>query len=65
MAAIAYRSAASKSGFSFASLIGTVVAWNDRRMTVKSLSRLSATQLDDIGLTVGDISKISQGDLIR
>ncbi|MBT8153615.1 DUF1127 domain-containing protein [Epibacterium ulvae] len=29
--------------------------WNDKRLTRKELSRLTATQLDDIGLTVYDV----------
>ncbi len=29
--------------------------WNDKRLTRKELSRLSATQLDDIGLTRYDV----------
>lgn len=40
------------------SLIGTVAAWNDRRATRKALSSLSARELDDIGLSRGDISDI-------
>ncbi len=32
--------------------------WNDARITRKSLSRLSARELDDIGLCYGDIDDI-------
>ena len=32
--------------------------WNDARITRKSLSRLSARELDDIGLCYGDIDAI-------
>ncbi len=42
-----------------ASLFGTVQAWNDARITRKSLSRLSARELDDIGLCRGDIDMIA------
>ena len=33
--------------------------WNDARRTVAALSRLNADQLDDIGLTRGDIGRMS------
>ncbi|MCX7301946.1 MAG: DUF1127 domain-containing protein [Rhodobacterales bacterium] len=49
------------SGFTgmIASLLGTVQAWNDARITRKSLSRLSVRELDDIGLCRGDIDMIA------
>ncbi|SLN50008.1 DUF1127 domain-containing protein [Pseudooctadecabacter jejudonensis] len=65
MAAIDYRSAAPKTGFSLQSIVGTLVAWNDRRMTRASLNRLTARELDDIGLTRGDIDAVAYGNLIR
>ena len=65
MAAIDFRSAAPKSGFSIIALIGTLVAWNDSRMTRNSLNKLSARELDDIGLVRGDIEDIANGNLIR
>lgn len=65
MAAIAFRSAAPKSGFSFASFIGALAGWNDRRVTRKSLNKLSTKQLDDIGLVRSDINNIANGNLIR
>lgn len=65
MAAIAFRSAPQKSGFSFASIIGAFVTWNDARMTRNSLNKLSMRELDDIGLVRGDIESIAQGQLIR
>lgn len=40
-------------------LFGTVSDWNDARITRKSLSRLSARELDDIGLCRGDIDMIA------
>jgi len=39
--------------------IGVLSAWNDARITRKSLSRLSARELDDIGLCRGDIDAIA------
>ncbi|MFN3664158.1 DUF1127 domain-containing protein [Yoonia sp.] len=39
-------------------VIGAVAAWNDARITRNSLSRLSARELDDIGLCYGDIEKV-------
>ena len=35
--------------------------WNERRRTVLVLSRLSDAQLDDIGLTRGDIDRMAYG----
>ena len=43
----------------FASFFGTLSSWNDARVTRKSLSRLSARELDDIGLCRGDIDMIA------
>jgi uncharacterized protein YjiS (DUF1127 family) len=40
-------------------LFGTLSEWNDARITRKSLSRLSARELDDIGLCRGDIELIA------
>jgi uncharacterized protein YjiS (DUF1127 family) len=42
-----------------ASLFGMLSEWNDARITRKSLSRLSARELDDIGLCRGDIDAIA------
>lgn len=44
----------------FANMLGTVAAWNDARITRNSLSKLSARELDDIGLSYGDIEEIAQ-----
>lgn len=43
----------------FVSIIGAVAAWNDARITRSALSKLSARELDDIGLCVGDIDMIA------
>jgi uncharacterized protein YjiS (DUF1127 family) len=44
----------------FVSAYETVTAWNDARITRKSLSRLSDRELDDIGLTRADIDSVSR-----
>ncbi|SMY06622.1 DUF1127 domain-containing protein [Flavimaricola marinus] len=43
----------------FSGVFGTLAAWNDARITRKSLSKLTARELDDIGLCRGDIDSIS------
>lgn len=43
----------------FSSLFGALADWNDARITRKSLSRLSARELDDIGLSYGDIDTVA------
>ncbi len=42
------------------SVVGNFAAWNDQRVTRKSLSKLSARELDDIGLSFGDIESIAK-----
>ena len=39
---------------SFLNLQNSAVVWNEARVTRKALSRLSAQQLEDIGLTRAD-----------
>lgn len=41
-----------------ASLVASVMTWNDRRMTRKALSTLTERELNDIGLSYGDIAQI-------
>ena len=41
-------------------IAGSVIAWNDARVTRNALSKLSARELDDIGLTYSDINAIAQ-----
>ena len=41
------------------SLMATLAAWNDARVTRNALNRLSDRELDDIGLCRGDIETIS------
>ena len=43
----------------FVTMVGTVAAWKDARVTRNSLSKLSARELDDIGLCYGDIDAIA------
>lgn len=43
------------------SVFGAYAAWNDARITRKSLSALSARELADIGLTHGDIDAVVSG----
>ncbi len=42
-------------------IFSRIAAWNDARRTRAYLETLSADQLDDIGLTRGDIDKIASG----
>lgn len=43
----------------FVSIFAAVAAWNDARITRNSLSKLTSRELDDIGLTYGDIEEIA------
>jgi uncharacterized protein YjiS (DUF1127 family) len=40
-------------------IIGAFAAWNDARITRNALSKLSARELDDIGLCISDIDMIA------
>ncbi|PTX56927.1 uncharacterized protein YjiS (DUF1127 family) [Litoreibacter ponti] len=42
----------------FASLIGAIVSWNDRRVTRNALEGLTSRELADIGLTRADIAEM-------
>lgn len=44
----------------FVNTLGAVADWNDARRTRKVLSQLSSHELDDIGLSRGDIDSISR-----
>lgn len=52
--------AADRSGFGayLATLKASVVSWNERRLTRKMLNALTDRELDDIGLSRGDISRL-------
>ncbi len=40
-------------------MLASVSNWNDARVTRNSLSRLTARELDDIGLSYGDIDAVA------
>lgn len=40
----------------FFALVSTVLEWNDRRVTRNALSSLSTRELEDIGLSRGDVA---------
>lgn len=40
----------------FTDMISVIVDWNDRRMTRNALSALTSRELEDIGLSRGDIA---------
>lgn len=42
-------------------LVSGVIHWNRARRTRAILSRLSAHEMDDIGITLGDINSIGSG----
>ena len=44
----------------FTNLVGTFAAWNDARNTRDALTKLSARELEDIGLSLGDIDDIAR-----
>lgn len=46
-------------GLGFRRLTAAIAAWNDARVTRKALSVLSDRELDDIGLTRGDIASFT------
>ncbi|NRA99575.1 MAG: DUF1127 domain-containing protein [Rhodobacteraceae bacterium] len=39
-------------------LFGALAAWNDARVTRNALAELSERQLEDIGLTCGDVETL-------
>ena len=43
----------------FINMSSAVAAWNDVRKTRKSLSKLTARELEDIGLTYGDVARMT------
>jgi uncharacterized protein YjiS (DUF1127 family) len=49
----------SRIGGTIATVIGTVSAWNDARITRNALSGLSDRELEDIGLIRGDIESVA------
>jgi uncharacterized protein YjiS (DUF1127 family) len=63
MAIMTNRSVGAGSGATrvLADVVGRIAAWNDARVTRKALSKLSDRELDDLGLTRGDIDDIAGG----
>ncbi len=39
-------------------VVGMIAAWNDARVTRKSLSKLTARELEDIGLSLADVDNM-------
>jgi len=48
------------SGSFVSRLFAVLVAWNERRATRNALSQLSDRELDDIGLSRGDIDAVAR-----
>ena len=48
-------------GLSLGTLIVTLMTWNTERSTRNALSALSDRELDDIGLSRGDIDAVARG----
>lgn len=68
MAAIeTHRSAAAPAAGIISSFVlrtfGALQTWNDERITRKALSKLTARELEDIGLTYADVDTI--GTIVR
>ncbi|SCY78885.1 DUF1127 domain-containing protein [Paracoccus tibetensis] len=55
------HSAALGQGGIVARFTSMLEAWRDTRVTRRELNRLSDRELDDIGLTRGDIERIARG----
>lgn len=51
---------ASRIGSIFVAAFGAFAAWNDARVTRRSLDALTDRELDDIGLSRGDIDRVAQ-----
>lgn len=41
----------------FSAVLGRLAAWNDRRVTIKLLHRLTDRELNDVGLQRADIAR--------
>ncbi|RLJ99010.1 DUF1127 domain-containing protein [Ruegeria conchae] len=48
-------------GATFATVVSTVVEWNDARVTRNALNGLTDRELADIGLCRGDIDEVAEG----
>ena len=51
---------ANRVGYFLVSALSMLSAWNDARLTRKSLASLTDRELDDIGLCRGDIDEVSR-----
>jgi uncharacterized protein YjiS (DUF1127 family) len=51
---------ASRIGALFIAALAAIVEWNDARMTRRSLEQLTDRELDDIGLSRGDIDAVAR-----
>ncbi|MCV6594956.1 MAG: DUF1127 domain-containing protein [Silicimonas sp.] len=49
---------ADRAFLSLSGLVSSFIHWNEVRRTRAALSKLSAHELEDIGLTLGDIDQI-------
>lgn len=50
---------AARIGSVVSSIMGSLAAWNDARVTRNSLTQLTDRELDDIGLVRGDIEVVA------
>ncbi len=50
---------AARIGAIFTAAVGAFAAWNDARMTHRTLSKLTDRELNDIGLHRGDVDAVS------
>lgn len=59
----AFETTRTSTGFSLlnpvSSIVASIASWNDARVTRNALSKLSDRELDDIGLSRGDIEFIA------
>ena len=59
----AFDTTRTNTGFSTLNLVSSIVAsiasWNDARVTRTALAKLSDRELDDIGLSRGDIDMVA------
>jgi uncharacterized protein YjiS (DUF1127 family) len=59
----AFETTRTNTGFSplnlVSSIVGSIASWNDARVTRNALAKLSDRELDDIGLSRGDIEFIA------
>ncbi len=57
--------AASRLASTFNAIVAAVVGWNDARITRNALASLTDRELEDIGLSRGDIDYVADSNLIR